>query len=270
MDVYTSEQEQVEQIKKWFREYGTTILVGAVLGLSAIYGWRYWKGLESQKAESASASYEAVLSALSDKDKAKQEAGVKAGELLISEFGDSIYADLTALHLAKAAVAAEQYDKAAAALRPVIDKPAQVYLGHIARLRLARILNAQNKSEEALSLLAAEKQPGAYLAAYEETRGDIFKAQGKNAEANGAYLAARTAAASLTVSGEQARPNTLLDMKIDDLTAAPAVAVTPEAGKADAAAATQAVKPAETAAQPASVQTPTAAETAALKKEGKN
>ena len=40
MDVYKTEEEQVEAIKKWWNENGKSIIVGIVVGITAIFGWR--------------------------------------------------------------------------------------------------------------------------------------------------------------------------------------------------------------------------------------
>lgn len=208
MDVYTTEQEQVEMLRKWMRDYGPTVIFGAVLGLAAIYGWRYWQGLENQKRETASAAYELVLKQLSDK--AKRAEGVQAGAKLVAEQGDSVYADLTSLHLAKAAVEDNKLDEAARHLRAVMDQPEHEALGHIARLRLARLLQAQGKGEEGLSLLS-QAQPGDFRASYEEAKGDLYQALGKSNEARAAYQAAQSAKLA------DLPENRLLAMKLDDL-----------------------------------------------------
>ena len=40
MDVYKTEEEQVEAIKKWWQENGKSIIAGVVIGITAIFGWR--------------------------------------------------------------------------------------------------------------------------------------------------------------------------------------------------------------------------------------
>ena len=44
MDIYASEEEQVQAIKKWGKENGPGIIAGLILGLGALFGWRYWQG----------------------------------------------------------------------------------------------------------------------------------------------------------------------------------------------------------------------------------
>lgn len=213
MDVYTTEQEQVEMLRKWFKDYAPTIIIGAVLGLGAIYGWRYWQGLQAQKAEAASAQFETMLTQLADKGKRAE--GVKTGDALTAQYGDTSYAGLTALALAKAAVEDNKLDEAAKQLRLVVNKPENAMLGHVARLRLARVLLAQDKKDEALALVSDSKLvPGEFLTGYEEVKGDIYAAMGKTAEARTAYQAAQ--AAQQQGQGN----NVLLTMKLDQLAAA--------------------------------------------------
>ena len=44
MEVYETEEQQVEAVKKWWKENGVSLIVGVVMGLSAIAGWKYYQG----------------------------------------------------------------------------------------------------------------------------------------------------------------------------------------------------------------------------------
>jgi predicted negative regulator of RcsB-dependent stress response len=39
---YETEEQQVDAIKKWWHENGTMLIVGAVVGLAGLWGWRYY------------------------------------------------------------------------------------------------------------------------------------------------------------------------------------------------------------------------------------
>ncbi len=43
MEIYNSEEQQVEAIKRFWKENGTAIIAGVVLGLGGLYGWRYFQ-----------------------------------------------------------------------------------------------------------------------------------------------------------------------------------------------------------------------------------
>ena len=38
-----TEEEQVEQLKKWWKENGLSIVGGVVVGLALVFGWRSWQ-----------------------------------------------------------------------------------------------------------------------------------------------------------------------------------------------------------------------------------
>ena len=111
--------------------------------------------------------------------------------------------------LAKVAVEAGKLDDARAELQAVLDKPADATLGELARQRLARVLAAQDKTEDALKLLAGDADQ-AFVAAREELKGDLLVKLERSDEALQAYEKAKAAlTAEAAVGG--------LQIKIDDL-----------------------------------------------------
>ena len=38
---YETEEQQVEAIKKWWKANGNTLIIGAVVGLAGLWGWRF-------------------------------------------------------------------------------------------------------------------------------------------------------------------------------------------------------------------------------------
>lgn len=77
MDVYTTEEQQVEAIKKWWRDNGKAVVLGAVIGLGGLYGWRYYQAELETSREQASAQYTQVVNALAAGD-AQAEAQAEA------------------------------------------------------------------------------------------------------------------------------------------------------------------------------------------------
>ncbi|MNN70380.1 hypothetical protein D3C81_1862260 [compost metagenome] len=111
--------------------------------------------------------------------------------------------------MAKVAVEAGKLDDAAAELKSIVDKPADDTLGEIARQRLARVLAAQNKAEEALKLLEGDADK-AFLASREELKGDLLVQLGRAADAHAAYKKAKDALSDDAAIGG-------LQLKLDDL-----------------------------------------------------
>lgn len=206
MEGMTTEDEQVEELRKWWRKNGKTIVLALIVGLGALGATRYWMSNQEGERVQASALYDTLLAALERNDAAVV---TEQGGTLVSQFSDTPYATLAALALAK--VKYEQGDPTSAEsyLRWVLDNQDDEGMRHIARLRLARVMLEGGRGSAALELVS-DVDPGEFGAAYEELRGDIYVALGKSDEARRAYMAARAA------PGMVPDPQTL-QMKLDDV-----------------------------------------------------
>ncbi|PKF71291.1 GTP-binding protein [Pseudomonas fluvialis] len=205
-----TEEEQIAQLKEWWQRNGKPLLAGGVLAVAGVFGWQYWQNYQASQAAAASYTYqqllENVLSSEVERDTAEV---VELSNKLKSEFAGSPYSQYGALLAAKLAVEAGKLDDAAAELQAVVDKPADATLGELARQRLARVLAAQDKAEEGLTLLDGEA-PASYQASREELRGDLLKQLQRPAEAREAYQKARAVLADDAAQGT-------LQLKLDDL-----------------------------------------------------
>ena len=180
------EQEQLAELKAWWKRHGntlTSVLTAALLALAAWNGWSWYQRNQSQQ---AAALYETVQKALAANDlKALRDA---AGSVL-ERFPGSSYEPLAAMVSAKAHIQGGDSKTGRAQLQWVADNAKTEDLRSIARLRLAAILADESAGDEALKLLDAKPAP-AYEGLYAAARGDIFLAQKKQDEARGAYRAA--------------------------------------------------------------------------------
>lgn len=208
MEVYTTEEQQVEVIKNWWKENGTSVIAGTVIGLVGLFGWRYYNELQQTNQEAASQAYNAMTAQLAKGD----DAALEQAKSFISAHQGDAYAELAALQLAAAAVKAGKLDLAAEQLTQVAAS-GDDSIKPIAALRLARVLSDQGKADEALAQLGKINND-AFKAQVAEVRGDILQKQGKAEEARDAYQAAADAG-GLQSSAE-------LKLKMDDL-ALPAV-----------------------------------------------
>ena len=66
MDVYNSEEQQVEAIKSWWQENGKSIVAGVIIGFVGLFGWRYYNDYTRQQSEAAAAEYQQVMQSLSE------------------------------------------------------------------------------------------------------------------------------------------------------------------------------------------------------------
>lgn len=219
MDVYRTEEEQLEVIKRWYREYGTSIMVGILVVLLAIVGWQYFKGQQLASKSEASSQYQSLVDALNAAPAEGKEDAFKAtvqhlAEELKKDHPESIYAHYAGLLLASVAAEGGDLARAETELRAVIAAQPETSVLQVANFRLAKILFSLNRQEEALQLLDAGAG-SEFAAAYAELRGDILLQQGNKDAARTAYQAAATARAAKGLDTGR-----FLQMKIDSLAVA--------------------------------------------------
>lgn len=207
MDGYVSEEEQVEQIKKWWADNGRSVITGLVIALAVFFGTRYWLDRKAGITEQASMIYAEVVAAANQ----RQPEGVeqKVQQLLALDASGE-YAGLASLLLAQQKLAAGDPAGAKAHLQWVMQYAGQDGLKTLARLRLARVLLAEGSLDEAQAQLVNEGS-GSFAALFEELRGDILLAKKDVKGARAAYAKALESAAG---------NKRWLQMKYDDLTAA--------------------------------------------------
>ena len=216
---YRTEEEQIEAIKSWWKENGKSILLGLVLGIGGIGGYRYWQSNTEEQAKIASMQFEEVLS-LPAKDKDKLIAKVKDIE---SQYAGKSYADLSAFIAAKKLVEDKDYPKAKEQLEWIIANSNQESFIHIARIRLVKVLLQMNKADAALTLIKDIKSP-AFDSTYAELRGDVYAALKEFTNAKAEYQLAL----SKLRPGDRRR--SMIEMKSNNLPASdmPLASITKE------------------------------------------
>ena len=206
MAEFETEDQQLEALRKWWQENGRGILVGVVLGLGAVGGWRGWIYYSEVRAESASAIYHDVMQSLA----AQEYDDIAARtQQIIDDYASTPYAELAALGDARAAVEQEDYERAKTRLQWARDNANQENIRFIARIRLARVERQLGEVDQALQTLDIAF-PVAFVAAVEELRGDLYLVKGDRDKARDAYGKALAAPYS-SVDRE------LVEMKFNDL-----------------------------------------------------
>lgn len=183
MTEYLTEQEQIQQLKTWLKQYGPTILLGIVLALLMTTGWRYWQNYRNKVLMHASSVYDEMLSARAQNN--DNEAIVQAKKLL-AHYRKTPYADMAALLLARDAASKKDYSAAITQLTDVMDHSKTASLREIARIRIARILLAQQKADDALALLKKQDDKN-YIGLVDEVRGDAYLIKSDPTAARNAY-----------------------------------------------------------------------------------
>jgi predicted negative regulator of RcsB-dependent stress response len=202
------EQEQLAELKAFWKQYGNLIVFAVSLALAAVATYLIWNRYQASQAAQASAAYGELQKAAGANDvkRVRDLAGA-----LIENHPRSVYAALGALASAQVHFSAGELKTARAQLQWVADNARDREVQAIARLRLANVLLDEKAYDEALKVLAVKPEP-AFEALFEDLRGDILAAQGKSADARAAY---RTALAK--ARGDAAATRELIQLKLDAL-----------------------------------------------------
>lgn len=224
------EEEELEQLKRFWQDYGTPILIGVALALAVFMGWRFWQNSRLEDATKAATVFQDMLAAaqrsqLNPADKASSTDVQRFAKNLREDYASTPYALTAGLLLARQANDRGDLKEAEKQLNWVLDQKPGEGVRIIAVTRLARVLAAGKQYDAALALLGKESS-AAFVPTVEELKGDIYQAQGRTADARKAYLAA---SAALRARGEQ---SPILDLKMADVGVA-APAATPPAKAAD-------------------------------------
>lgn len=219
MAVYDlEEQEQISELKTWWRMYGNLVTAALLAVSAAVVGWQAWNWYQGKQTAEASVIYAAVQKGAMERD--AKRAREAAGELT-EKYPGTAYAAMAALTSAGMQFDAGDLKTARAQLQWVAEKARDKDLRDLGRLRLAHVLFDDQALDEALKLLAGEPVP-AFAARFDELKGDILVAQNKKAEARSAYQAALTKQDAIdkaagSQNGRETQYRGLLQMKLDSL-----------------------------------------------------
>jgi len=202
------EQEQIDALKAWWKQYGSLVIAVVVAIALAVGGTLGWRAYQASQADQASGIYGELRKAAGTRDvkKVRDLAGA-----ILEQYPRSVYAPLAAFVSAKAHFESGDLKTARAQLEWVIDRVDDPGYRGIARLRLASVLLDDKDYGGALKVLEAQPEP-AFEARFAEMRGDIYAQEGKRKEARTAY---RTALEKLRP--QDAGALELLQLKLDAL-----------------------------------------------------
>ncbi len=173
MPAYSSDKEQVEELKELWKEYGRWILLAVVVGLAVSYGWRYWQARKYTTNIEASDQYQSLLVA-TENNNWTQVAAKKI--VLEQQFPKSSYTAYANFVEAQNYVNQANYDKALADYAWVLNNNKNSIYEQLARVRSARLLMAQNKVDAAGKMLATVNNK-AFMPAINSIKGDIAVAK---------------------------------------------------------------------------------------------
>ena len=177
------EQEQIDQLKHFWAQYGNLItwtLIVVLGGFAAWNGWNWWQRNQSIK---AAALFDEIERAANARDVEKIE---RALSDMKNQFGSTSFASQGALLASQSLFESGKPDNAKAALNWVASQAKDDSYQAVARLRLAGVLLQEKAFDEALKVLEAP-MPEAYAALAADRRGDVYLAKGQQQEAKAQY-----------------------------------------------------------------------------------
>ncbi len=205
-----SDEEQLEVLKNWWKENGTSLLVAVALGFFGIFGYKAWETNLKNSGEAAASIYEELLASREMDAEQYNETMIELDSRLKNEYPESIYAVLSSLAIAKELVDGNDLGGAKNELKWALDRESDESLQTLVKIRLARVLVSDGEPEEAFQLLENSKPEPGQISIYEETMGDIFLALGNSASARQSYQRA-------IIKATEGQPPALLELKLADI-----------------------------------------------------
>ena len=203
---YETEEQQVEAIKGWWKANGNALVIGAVVALGGLWGWRYYSDSAVTSQENVSQAYSEMLvkydAQSGDKDLTNIEAFAKAN-------GGNSYGVLASLLLVKEAVAQKNYELAETQLLQLKSENSYQPFDAVINLRLARVQAQLGKNDAALMTLTVITD-ASFVAKANQIKGAIYLAQGDLAKARSSFEEA--------INESNGRVDPVLQQQFDDLT----------------------------------------------------
>ena len=205
----STEEENTEFLSSLWDKYKYLILLSLVLLGAGIFGWESWSQNRLSNLQDSADMYESFINSLNDDDLDKKV----MAEQIIEKYPNTLYADLVTFHLAKISVEEEDLNKAEEYLMWILQRRDSKWgsdfdpIEATARLRLARVLIANDHSNKALEIINESENISSSLY---EVKGDAEEKLGFYAEAKLSYLKALESNQSQSVEA-------ILKMKLANL-----------------------------------------------------
>jgi predicted negative regulator of RcsB-dependent stress response len=208
------EQEQLDELKAFWKQYGNLITWGLTLVLAAfaaLNGWNWWQRDQGAKAGAMFDEFDRAVQA------ANAEQAGRVFNDMKERYSRTTYTAQAGLLAAKLQADKGQADAAQASLVWVAEHAGDDEYKALAHLRLAALLLDKKAYDEALKEVDQVKSPE-FAALADDRRGDILMAQGKKEEAVKAFQSAFKA------MNEQLDYRRVVESKLTSLGAAPVAA----------------------------------------------
>jgi len=220
------EQEQLDQLKHFWKQYGNLITWSLIVVLGAVAAWNGYQLWQRNQSVQAAAMFEEVEKVVRSGDAQKAE---RAFSDMKDRFAKAVYTQQAGLMVAKMTYEAGKAESAKVTLNWLVENAADKGYASVARLRLSAVLIDAKAYDDALKVLGTGIAED-FAALADDRKGDIYVLQGKKTEAKAEYQKAYKA------FDEQSEYRRLVGVKLN------ALGVNPQAEIKTAAAATEGVK----------------------------
>lgn len=190
---YSIEEEQeINQLKDWWKENGKTIIVAFILGVGGMFGWRYWQAHQAEQIAQASAQYDALIYS------AQQDEQVKKAniEQFVQANSKTAYAVFALLDEAKKATEKQDFAAAEVNLNQALTQSQDEVLTSIVALRLSAVQFQLGQLDNALTTLNQVKGES-FDARKAILTGDIQVAKGDKVAAKNSFEQAQQSGSQL-------------------------------------------------------------------------
>ena len=174
------DQEKIDAIKAWFREYGMYVVTILALGIFGSGGVFFWFDFQNDRSHEAADKMYDVSDA------------IKAGDIsvarnkflvLTEEYPNSFHTALASIRMAKLEHRQGNPERAVELLEIAIDGDISENLKILIKLRLAELMLDQKSFGRASEVLNGLEEFPAYASIVSDLKGDLYHSQGKISEA---------------------------------------------------------------------------------------
>lgn len=190
---YSIEEEQeINQLKDWWKENGKTIIVAFILGVGGMFGWRYWQAHQAEQITQASAQYDALIYSAQQDEQAKK-ANI---EQFVQANSKTAYAVFALLDEAKKETEKQDFAAAEVNLNQALTQSQDEVLTSIVALRLSAVQFQLGQLDNALTTLNQVKGES-FNARKAILTGDIQVAKGDKVAAKNSFEQAQQSGSQL-------------------------------------------------------------------------
>jgi predicted negative regulator of RcsB-dependent stress response len=177
------EQEQLDQLKHFWKQYGNAITWALIVVLAGFAGWNFYQYWQRSQATQAAALFDEVERSVSSADPARME---RVFAEMKDRFGSTIYAQQSALLVSKQLVASGKPDAARNSLTWLSEQTGEPGYQALAKLRLSSILMEAKNYDAALTTLSGAF-PASFEALVADRKGDVMSLKSDKAKAIAEY-----------------------------------------------------------------------------------